>query len=281
MAAIRAAESSVPASDISKAAQRADPWSLHYFDDLSEIHPVVDKAIKAPWSHVDPNTARLKDGDELAGELANFVMNAEHNPEDWSKETWRKGTDPEAKFTQQMQFTKGSWESEKNPRSALAPELTPMKPKKAAKKDKKDGEDRGGARRDEEEASPALVRLMQMTGFNRAQIAGIRVKSIIAHRVTNQTRLGKIDKQYFLSIAGNGKGLIGIGEGKAEEPAEARLQSQYRAIRNMQPILRYEGRTIYGDVTGKVSATELALYARPPGKCNVAFRSFAQHAVEC
>jgi small subunit ribosomal protein S5 len=33
----------------------------------------------------------------------------------------------------------------------------------------------------------------------------------------------------------------------------------------MQPILRYEKRTIFGEVNGKVSATELELYARPPG----------------
>src|SRR5438876_5758234 len=53
--AIQAAEADVPAKDIDKAAPRADPWSLNYFDDLSEIHPVVDKAIRAPWSTVDPN----------------------------------------------------------------------------------------------------------------------------------------------------------------------------------------------------------------------------------
>jgi small subunit ribosomal protein S5 len=262
--AIKAAEADVPGKDIDKAAQRADPWSLNYFDDLSEIHPVVDKAIPAPWSNTDPNP-RLKDTDELAADFAKYVLDPKF-PQSGTKEEWKKGMDPITKFNQTNPLTVGQRETGiKQPRSALAPELTSTKPKKPAKKEKRDGEKRG-SQRDEEEASPALVRLMQMTGYTRQQIAGLRVKSIISHRVVNQTRLGKIGKQYFLSIAGNGQGLIGIGEGKAEEPQEARLQSQYRAIRNMQPILRYEGRTIYGDVTGKVSATELELYARPPGK---------------
>jgi len=37
------------------------------------------------------------------------------------------------------------------------------------------------------------------------------------------------------------------------------------AIRNLQPIPRYEERTIFGDVKGKVSAVEVKLFARPPG----------------
>jgi small subunit ribosomal protein S5 len=259
--AIKAAESAVPASDIDKAAQRADPWSLNYFDDLSEIHPVVDKPLRAPWSATDPNP-KLKTTDQLAEDLAKFFLDPKFPRDEMTKEHWRKGEDPITKFTQANPPTVSEMDPRREVRSAMAPELTPTKPKRPAKKEKKDG----GAKRDEEEASPALVRLMQMTGYTRQQIAGLRVKSIISHRVVNQTRLGKIGKQYFLSIAGNGQGLIGIGEGKAEEPQEARLQSQYRAIRNMQPILRYEGRTIYGDVKGKVSATELELYARPPGE---------------
>jgi small subunit ribosomal protein S5 len=260
--AIKAAEADVPAKDIDKAAQRADPWSLNYFDDLSEIHPVVDKPIRAPWSSVDPNP-KLKNTDEIAGDFAKYVLDPNFPGWEWTKEEWRKGEDPITKFDQTNPRTLGQRVPTTEVRSAMAPELTSTKPAKSEKK--KDGEN-GRNKRDEEEASPALVRLMQMTGYTRQQIAGLRVKSIISHRVVNQTRLGKIGKQYFLSIAGNGQGLIGIGEGKAEEPQEARLQSQYRAIRNMQPILRYEGRTIYGDVKGKVSATELELYARPPGE---------------
>ena len=103
---------------------------------------------------------------------------------------------------------------------------------------------------------------MQMTGFSQEEIRGLRVKTVLMRIVTNQTRLGKIRSMYYLTIAGNRNGLLGIGEGKASEAPEARLQSHHRAIRSMKPILRYENRTIFGDVKGKVGATELELYAK-------------------
>ena len=251
MEAIKIGEDDITLKALQRAPRRVDPWSLDYFDDLSEVHPVVDKAIRAPASNTDANL-RLKTEDELADDVVKFM---EDMPEDAKSDdsAWMK-------WHQNLRVTVGKPEAELNPRSAVAPEL--ITPQSVQTKKKKGNSDA----REEEEASPALLRLMQMTGYTRRQLQMLRVKSIISHSVVNQTRMGKIRKAYFLSIAGNGKGSVGIGEGKAEEPVEARLQSQYRAIRNMQPIKRYERRTIFGDVKGKVSATELELYARPPGK---------------
>lgn len=168
-----------------------------------------------------------------------------------------------------MPITVGKEEAERNPRSALAPELFAPGEETLQLKQKK--QNKASSDEAEEEASPALQRLIQMTGLSRRQISMLRVKTVYDHQVTNQTRMGKINKTYVLSIAGNSQGLIGIGEGKSDEAGEARLQSQYRAIRNMQPILRYEDRTIFGDVKGKVGATELELFTRPPGKCLLPF----------
>ena len=108
---------------------------------------------------------------------------------------------------------------------------------------------------------------MKQTGFTRDQIRRFRTKVLVEKRVTTVTRLGKIPSMYNLAVAGNGKGLLGIGEGKADEPETARQQATMAAIRNMVPIPRYEGRTIYGDVKGKVGAVELELMTRPPGMC--------------
>ena len=260
---IQQSEKEISDEDLENPLLRPDPWSLSYFDDLSKVNPTVDKPIRAPYENIDP-THRLRDDDEVDEELARFIQNM---PDDDPKKK-QSETDIAKSLLgdlgRQVRLTVGKEAAERNPRNAEAPNIVPRQVSKP--KEKKRGGNEG--RREEEEASPALVRLMQMTGYSRQEIARLRVKSIVSHRVVNQTRLGKISKQYFLSIAGNGQGLIGIGEGKAEEPTEARLQSQYRAIRNMQPILRYEGRTIFGDVSGKVSATELELYARPPGKNN-------------
>jgi small subunit ribosomal protein S5 len=248
----------------SQASARQAHWSLRYFDDLAKIDPVVDHPIRAPYSNIDPNL-RLKTGDELDADLATFIHNL---PED---ENSAEAVEAWTKFDKNLRLTVGREEAERSPRSAEAPDLFRpgernldgkiLKPTSVVKEWSPNSKAES-----DQEADPGMLRLMQMTGFSRREIASLRVKSIISHRVVNQTRLGKIGKQYFLSVAGNGNGLIGIGEGKSEEPTEARVQSQYRAIRNMQPILRYEGRTTFGDVKGKVSATELELYTRPPGK---------------
>jgi small subunit ribosomal protein S5 len=95
------------------------------------------------------------------------------------------------------------------------------------------------------------------------------VKNLVNHRVVNQTRLGKIQSMYYLTIAGNENGMIGIGEGKAIENEDASKQAMMNAIRNMRPVPRYEDRTIYGDVEAKVGASVVQLSARSPGKKDI------------
>jgi small subunit ribosomal protein S5 len=255
--AVEAAKALIPekAFEEDKVRERTDPWSVDYYDDFQSIDPHVDKPVLAPWENFD-ETSRLKTEDEIEEDLAKLV----HELPDDEKAI----PDYFQKFDREFRLTVGKEEHERQPRTALQPSIPA--PEKAKVKTSKPGQEGGGDRRDDVETSAALIRLMQMTGYSKQDIAKLRVKSLIVHRVVNQTRLGKISKMYFLSVAGNGNGLLGIGEGKSEEATEARLQSQYRAIRNMKPILRYENRTIYGDVKAKVSATELELMARGPGK---------------
>jgi small subunit ribosomal protein S5 len=118
---------------------------------------------------------------------------------------------------------------------------------------------------DDNPDSAGLKRLSLQTGFSEQEIKRFRYKNLVSHRVVNQTRMGKIASQYLLAVAGNGMGLLGIGEGKATEPEDAYRQAKMNAIRNMKPILRYENRTVYGEVDGKVGAVQVKLSARPPG----------------
>ncbi|KAF1348083.1 hypothetical protein BDV97DRAFT_298550 [Delphinella strobiligena] len=125
-----------------------------------------------------------------------------------------------------------------------------------------------------EDEDPHMQRLVQQTGMTRDQIRKIRVKTLVSHRVVNQTRMGKIQSLYYLTIAGNQDGLLGVGEGKAAEDEDGRRQAMYAAIRNMKPIPRYEGRTIYGEVEAKVGASVVQLSSRPPG-----FGNRCQHLI--
>ncbi|KAL8714345.1 MAG: hypothetical protein Q9220_001678 [cf. Caloplaca sp. 1 TL-2023] len=242
VAAIEAGEAAVDPEDLAEqGAMRNDPMRIKYLDDFATIHPVVDKPIRAPEDNYDPNL-RFKTEDELAEDLTNWVKDLPNEPErlDWMK------------FMDNTRLTVGKPEAELNPRSYLAPEI----PKLGLLKP---------ATAESEEIDPATRRLMRQTGFDHREIKRIRTKNLVQHRVVNQTRLGKIQSMYYLTVAGNGRGLIGIGEGKSAEPEEARIQAKNAAIRNMQPVPMYEGRTIFGDVKGKVSATEVELMTRPPG----------------
>jgi small subunit ribosomal protein S5 len=122
-----------------------------------------------------------------------------------------------------------------------------------------------------QEADPHMLRLCQQTGMTKDEIKRIRVKNLVMHRVVNQTRMGKIQSLYYLTIAGNQDGMVGIGEGKAAEDEDGRRQAMMNAIRNMRPIPRYEERTIYGEVEGKVGAAIVQLSSRPPGTSITSF----------
>jgi small subunit ribosomal protein S5 len=119
--------------------------------------------------------------------------------------------------------------------------------------------------REAEDIDPRILRLSQQTGMSPKEISRLRVKNLVNHRVVNQTRMGKIQSLYFLTIAGNENGMLGIGEGKAAEDEDGRRQAMMNAIRNMRPVPRYEERTIYGDVEAKVGASVVQLSARSPG----------------
>ncbi|KEQ73925.1 hypothetical protein M436DRAFT_44681 [Aureobasidium namibiae CBS 147.97] len=131
-----------------------------------------------------------------------------------------------------------------------------------------------GMKFESEDDDPHLQRLMQQTGLTKEAIRRIRCKTLVNHRVVNQTRMGKIQSMYYLTIAGNENGMLGIGEGKAGEDEDAIRQAQYAAIRNMKPIPRYENRTIFGEVEAKVGASVVQLSSRPPG-----FGNRCQHLI--
>src|SRR5438034_9056095 len=118
------------------------------------------------------------------------------------------------KFMDSRRMTVGDEKAERAPTSALAPKLPVVDDPEIryAKGDKED--------------DPHLVRLMQQTGFTPKDLKKIRTKNLVSHPVVNQTRMGKIRSWYFLTIAGNGNGLLGIGEGKAAEPEDARKQAE-------------------------------------------------------
>lgn len=256
MEAVEAGEAAIDPKDLAEqfAFQRG-PLRHHYTDDFSAIEPGVDKHVRAPISNTDYN-AELKSEDDFMEDFGRFLAEM---PENVSAGDW-------VRFVEGLRVTKGKPENELNPHSSLVPDL--FQPGESLDEDPKPPKPEIATRQASQEGEgmdDALRTLLKSTGYTEAQIRGLRVKALVRKSVTNQTRLGKIHKSYVLAIAGNGDGLLGVGEGKSLEAMDASLQSRYRAIRNMQPIPRYENRTIFGDVRGKVGAAELILMNRPPG----------------
>lgn len=243
--AIEAGEEAIDPNDLAtQATFRTDSFGLPYLDDLSYIHPVADKPIRAPETNYDPNL-RFKEEDEIGEDLVNWVKNLPENPDrlDWMK------------FEDNTRLTVGKEEAELNPPSYLSPELPQLeslKPRQSVLAKETQGEVR-------------LQNLMKLTGYPLEQIKRLRVKFLVRHHVSNQTRLGKVHSLYVLAVVGNGRGMVGIGEATSAEATDAKRMAHLAAIKNLSPVQRYEERTIFGDIKGKVSGTEVKLMTRPPG----------------
>ncbi|GME51381.1 37s ribosomal protein [Neofusicoccum parvum] len=248
-----------------------DPMALKYqSDDLRRLQPLLDKPVKAELDPYADYDVRPRTNDEMSRLLADFYVRegerfealglkpgsqAERDEEEKSRVRYLQFLDSPRTFMH-ANSEEGYRALEDDSYTVLAPEMPKideLAPKPGSA---------GGAEGDEE---ARMLRLMQQTGLARQEIRRLRVKNLVVRRVVNQTRLGKVASMYYLTIAGNGDGMLGVGEGKSTEPEDGRRQSIMNAIRNMKPVVRYEDRTIYGEVEGKVGAVELKLSSRPPG----------------
>lgn len=125
-------------------------------------------------------------------------------------------------------------------------------------------------------------KLSLASGFNEKYIMGLKVKTLVLKTVRNQTSKGKISSFYALVCAGDGKGMLGIGEGKdPEEPNTAILKAHWQAVKNLVKIPRLEDRTVYGNIDNKYGSTVVQLRSSPPGsglRCNPMVFELAQCA---
>jgi ribosomal protein S5 len=94
---------------------------------------------------------------------------------------------------------------------------------------------------------------------------GLMKRVLHVRRTTRLSRSGKVRSLYALVLVGNGKGAAGYGEGKASDMGGAIDKATRRAIRNLTPIDRYDGRTIYNDIEHTFVHTHLTLRPAPPG----------------
>jgi small subunit ribosomal protein S5 len=84
--------------------------------------------------------------------------------------------------------------------------------------------------------------------------------------VKSQTGKGKKMQFCVLVATGDGKGMLGLGEGKDPLSFPVALEkAMWKATRSMKMVPRYQNRTIYGEVYKKFHAVHLTMRSAPAG----------------
>ncbi|PNS18371.1 hypothetical protein CAC42_6188 [Sphaceloma murrayae] len=310
LAALEAAEASIDPEDVvAQGRMRDDAMRIEYKDDFSKILPLIDHPVRAPDEDIDPGITPLSD-EETAKRFANWFESFAQRQYD-KFDTGNADGIGATEEQDLLKSMKAGIEMGVFPGDGLTTEQRLERMRKYAQEHESELDDIAEFERfisdpsnfyfspkgklesqstalaaelprledpriitESESEDPHTERLMLQTGLSEDQIKETKTKVLVQHRVVNQTRMGKIQSMYCLSIAGDQNGMLGIGEGKSTEADEAARKSRLNAIRNMKPIPRYEQRTIFGEVEGKVGASIVRLSARSPG-----FGNRCQHLI--
>lgn len=88
---------------------------------------------------------------------------------------------------------------------------------------------------------------------------GVVETLVHVNRVTKVVKGGRKFSFAACVVVGDRNGMVGYGQGKAKEVAEARSKASVSARKNMVKIPIYQGKTIHHDVYGKSGAAEVLL----------------------
>jgi small subunit ribosomal protein S5 len=275
IAAIEAGEAAIDPVDMNeRGVIRSDWGTLDYLDDFSTMRTMVDRDYYNQDGPKDPN-ARMMTEEEQIDENNKYLKKVyddnpipveydADNPTDAAM--LRPNRTDLLRSMDEVSLAIGSHGVIKEP-SLFAPGIpidieSELDDGEMIKKKLDAGEEE-----DKRDPDGVYDRVRKQTGLSLDDILRLNLKVLVQHRVVNQTRLGKISSVYCLAICGNGDGRLGIGEAKGQEGEDTMNNARIQAIKSMQPIPRYEERTIFGEVEGKVSAAEVQLMSRPPGNC--------------
>jgi small subunit ribosomal protein S5 len=108
--------------------------------------------------------------------------------------------------------------------------------------------------------------LASVTPLSPAEINALHRHTLVIKRVVRMTTKGKVASMYALVVAGNGKGMVGYGEGKDQNAGKAAKKAFHEAVKKMDYVKRFEGRTIFSEYTSKWGASKITLRPRPAGE---------------
>ncbi|GAA6001028.1 mitochondrial 37S ribosomal protein uS5m MRPS5 [Rhodotorula paludigena] len=111
----------------------------------------------------------------------------------------------------------------------------------------------------------SVAHLAQVTQLSAGEIRNLYRFPLIVKRVVTMKSKGKQPSMYSLVVVGNGKGLVGAGEGKDETAQKATQKAFNQAVRSMDYVERYEDRTVWGTMRSNFGTCKLEMRSRPPG----------------
>jgi small subunit ribosomal protein S5 len=88
---------------------------------------------------------------------------------------------------------------------------------------------------------------------------------VAINRVAKVVKGGRRFSFAALVVAGNGKGQVGLGKGKAGEVPEAITKASRLAKKNMFSFKLHDGRTIAHEVVGNFGAAKVIMMPAAPG----------------
>lgn len=101
--------------------------------------------------------------------------------------------------------------------------------------------------------------------FDQRQEGEVVDKLVSVNRVAKVVKGGRRFGFAALVVAGDQKGRVGYGHGKAREVPEAIRKATEAAKRSMIRVPLREGRTLHHDITGRFGAGRVVLRSAPAG----------------
>ncbi|WFD06741.1 28S ribosomal protein S5, mitochondrial [Malassezia vespertilionis] len=111
--------------------------------------------------------------------------------------------------------------------------------------------------------------LSSVTPLTAPEVQALHRYNIKLKRVVNMTGKGRVASWYALVVAGNGRGLVGYGEGKDTNAGRANKKAFHAAAKNMDLVAVHRAKsgsnTVETTVEGHWSATRVVIRPRPAG----------------
>ena len=98
-----------------------------------------------------------------------------------------------------------------------------------------------------------------------SKVSEIKEKLVAINRITKVVKGGRRFGFAALVVAGNQKGQVGCGQGKAKQVPDAIKKASDAAKKSLIKIPLRDGRTLHHDVKGKSGAGKVILRSAPAG----------------